>query len=175
MKTLYSMTWIIITLLMVSFTTVAQEDEKEWLTGEITVEQITEKPENAWFEANYEAYAPDMDEVEVIQKIPENYEFVVIGGEWCHVTRANLPKLYKVIDLAAIPRDRVHVHFVNQHFDSEAEENLAEIYDIEGVPTFIILKDGKEVDRFAVYQDQTIEESMADLVAELLHDVNGAF
>lgn len=73
-------------------------------------------------------------------------------GKWCGPCQRLAPVLEKV---ASNMQGKVKIVKV----ETTQSKNLADSYHIEGVPTLILFKNGKEIDRIVGYRDQNAIEN----------------
>ncbi|MHA4808352.1 thioredoxin family protein [Flavitalea flava] len=98
-----------------------------------------------WFSENQKGYTPPPGEVAVLAAKGIQVRFLVFGGTWSPDTRYLLPKFFSLLDAASIPGKQVTLIGVDR--DKHAADHLAEDLHITRLPTFIVLKDGKEIGR----------------------------
>jgi thioredoxin 1 len=84
-------------------------------------------------------------------------EILVFTARWCGVCKGVLPKIQE------IAKARPNILFKYIDVDDNPEE--AKARDITGVPTFVALQGGEEVDRLIGYRD---DESMEKLVLSVI-------
>lgn len=114
-----------------------------------------------WFPANYGAYQPDPAVLKELQAALTTHEILAFGGTWCGDTRYLLPKFYKVMD--ALPRPpKVTLILVDN--DKKSGTGIEANYNIQYVPTFIVLLDGKEIGRVVETVETNIEQELLDIV-----------
>ncbi len=117
-----------------------------------------------WYAGGYNQYTPNADAVAVLQKsITADNELLVFGGTWCGDTQYLLPKFYKVMD-AITPVPKTTLVFVDR--DKKSGEGIEKQYNIERVPTFIVLKNGVEVGRVVETVENSIEADLAAIFAQ---------
>ena len=94
-------------------------------------------------------YIPDAGAVAALKAKGSLVELLVFGGTWCDDTKDILPKFFAITDAASFPENRITL--VGVDHNKKAINNLSEAMNITNVPTFIILRDGKEVGRVVEY------------------------
>lgn len=159
MKTIFSI--LIITLVFYQFS-LGQEPSPSLLVGKTDVNTIEKNPQYQWFDNGYNQYNPDSNIVLQLKSIPNNYSFIAIGGTWCGDTHKNLPNFYKVIDQADIPRESISLFLVNTQ--KKSPEGITKKYNVKRIPTFIVLKNGKEVGRITENPEATIEKDLLNIL-----------
>jgi len=101
-----------------------------------------------WFHENQSGYMPNAEETAVLKEKGPQVQFLVFGGTWCNDTKYILPKFFTLLDAGSFPRDQVTLVGVDR--DKKTVNHLSEIMHITSIPTFILLKNGKEVGRVTV-------------------------
>lgn len=124
--------------------------------GFIDIEKI--ESSNDWFSKGYLAYEPDKIFSDSIRSLPADRKVIVFAGLWCSDTRDLIPKFYKLSDQVNISRADISLYLLdeNKHSQEELEKQFA----VTNVPTFIILKDGKEIGRVVESVKTTIEQDL---------------
>jgi thiol-disulfide isomerase/thioredoxin len=120
-------------------------DGTKVLKGIITKDLIAKDSSFKWFAENQKGFVPNSDAVTALKNKGSQLQFIVFGGTWCDDTKNLLPKYYSWLAAAGFPEDRVTLIGVDR--SKKTLSHLAEALGIINVPTFIVLKDGKEIGR----------------------------
>lgn len=147
-----------------SVITSGNEEQQEMLVGKFTKEDLQTGPYEQWFTQGYEGYTPSEEALETIKNNISEYEIVGFMGTWCPDSRREVPKFFKLLDEAGYDLNKLTMIGVNR--SKSTPENLEEGYNMSRVPTFIFMKDGKEVNRFVEYPQASMEEDIAKIVTE---------
>lgn len=102
-----------------------------------------------WYNSSAGNYKPDTATLTAFEKAKDKVQFVVFGGTWCEDTQSILPKFFKLQEMSGIADNVITFFGVNR-----AKKSLASITDAFGiinVPTIIVMKNGKEIDRVVEY------------------------
>lgn len=102
-----------------------------------------------WYSKNQAGYNPDTATINAFERAKGKYQFVVFGGTWCEDTQFILPKFFKLQEKSGLSDDVITLYGVNRAKNSLG--NIAKAFNITLVPTIIVMKDGKEVDRVVEY------------------------
>ena len=102
-----------------------------------------------WFGPSQGYYKPDTAILNAFERAKGKYQFVIFGGTWCEDTQFILPKFFKLQEASGIPDDAITLFGVNRAKTSLG--NIAQAFNIKMVPTIIVIKDGKEIDRVVEY------------------------
>ena len=148
---------------IVSDTDAEEGDIQSMIVGKFTKEDLMKAPFSSWFEKGYNDYQPTAEELARIKENISDFEVVGFIGTWCPDSRRELPKLFKILDEAGYDLSKLTMVGVTR--GKSTPENLEEGYNMHRVPTFIFLKDGKEVNRFVEYGVETIEKDIAKIVS----------
>lgn len=142
----------------------AEENEiQSMIVGKFTKEDLLKPPFATWFEKGYNDYQPKAEAIATIKNNISNYEIVGFVGTWCPDSRREIPKLYKILEEAGYDLSKLTMVGVTR--GKSTPENLEEGYNMHRVPTFIFIKDGKEINRFVEYEVETIEDDIAKIVS----------
>ena len=91
---------------------------------------------------------------------------IVFGGTWCEDTQNLLPQFYNLIDASKYPEKSIELIAVNKQ--KETISDLHKKYKIENVPTFIVMKDGKEIGRVVEYgKEGDITKELGNIVRNM--------
>ncbi len=130
------------------------------LVGKGHRSDLEKKYYNEWFDANYRDYRPDIQIINKLKSVINNYKIVVVMGTWCPDSRKQVPVLYKVLDEAGY-RNKPDIYFVPRKYK---HYKPAKRYNIIRVPTIIIYKDDKEKGRIIEYPMKTIEADLLKIM-----------
>lgn len=143
--------------------TVVSDTETKVLRGVISRSLIENDTTFGWFKENMQLGMADEAAVNVLSKHKDHFSFIVFGGTWCHDTQNLLSKFYRMIDKSGFPADKVSLVGVDR--DKTAPHDLHLKWKITNVPTFLVLKDGKEVGRVVEYgKTGNIEKELSDII-----------
>lgn len=130
------------------------------LVGETTVEAIFET--NPLYRRGKEQYEPEAAAVAKLKEVGAGYEIEVWFGSWCPHCQRVVPRFMKVMQEVDNPNVTVTYHGVPRQFGNYEP---ARQRDVNGLPTFIVLKNGREYSRFkGGGQGQSLEAEMAEIL-----------
>jgi thiol-disulfide isomerase/thioredoxin len=134
------------------------------LKGYITRNLLESDTAFKWFAKNLKYGTPDEAAVESFRKNGQNFSVLVFGGTWCHDTQNLLPVFYQLVDKSGYPQNKITLVAVDR--EKTAPDELHKKYNIINVPTFIVLKDGKEVGRVVEYgKEGKIDKELGEIVS----------
>jgi thiol-disulfide isomerase/thioredoxin len=123
--------------------------EVKIVRGLINKYQIQNDTAFKWFGPNQGGYKPDSATLNAFERAKGKYQFVIFGGTWCEDTQFILPKFFKLQEASGFPDNAVTLFGVDRAKTSLG--SIASAFNIKLVPTIIVMKDGKEIDRVVEY------------------------
>jgi thiol-disulfide isomerase/thioredoxin len=111
-----------------------------------------------FFWNRYRDYTPRKDVVDKIAGIHGSFDILVFFGTWCKDSVSEVPKILRILDAAGNKDIKLALYGV----DRSKKEGLgmSEKFDIQRVPTTIVLRDGKELGRIVEYPEKSNEEDL---------------
>jgi len=123
--------------------------EVKVVRGLINKYQIQNDTAFKWYLPSQGYYKPDTATINAFERAKGKYQLVVFGGTWCEDTQFILPKFFKLQEASGFPDDAITMFGVNREKTSLG--SIARAFNITLVPTIIVMKDGKEIDRVVEY------------------------
>ncbi len=118
---------------------------------------------------NLVSYAPDAGVVEKIRAVTSKrraeLKVEVVLGTWCGDSRREVPRFIKIQQM--LGDDRMPVAFMGVDRSKQHPSDVAEGRDIQRVPTFIVLHEGREIGRIIETPKVSIEADLAAILATL--------
>ena len=102
-----------------------------------------------WYHPNKQGYTPEKNALEALKANRDSINIIAFGGTWCGDTQSLFPKFFALTDAAGFSADRVTVIGVDR--SKKTIQHLTEAFNVTRVPTFIIMKQGKEIGRVVEY------------------------
>ena len=115
-----------------------------------------------WFKTNYESYTVDSTSLQSISALSYDIHFVMVLGTWCGDSKKEVPKLFKVFDSANIPEHKILMIGVDR--SKKSYDGLSDKYNIQRVPTLIVLKGDQELGRIVEYPKETLEKDILKIL-----------
>ncbi|MDT0684913.1 thioredoxin family protein [Autumnicola psychrophila] len=137
--------------------------QKDMLLGEFQREELEKEPFLSWFESGYSDYDPKEKAMQIIKENISDYEITLVMVTWCRDSKRETPKFFKILDMANYNVEKLTTIAVDTNKKNPG--NIQEGLNVEMVPTIIFYKDGKEVNRFVEYPQESIEEDIAKIVS----------
>ncbi len=135
---------------------------KMMLVGKEDRKALQIAPFNVWYTPNYENYTVDGESLAAIQKGLDGVSITTFMGTWCGDSKRQTPRMFKILD---------QVNFEDQNLElitvDRTKQNPKEYTDgknIMRVPTFIFVKEGKEIGRIVERPVETLEKDMLKIL-----------
>jgi thiol-disulfide isomerase/thioredoxin len=111
-----------------------------------------------WYKTNYEMYFVDTTVLNEIKTLSDGIHFVLVMGTWCGDSKREVPYLFKIFDKAKISDHRLLMVGVDR--SKKSADGLTEKYNIQRVPTLIVLKGDQELGRIVETPRETLEKDI---------------
>ena len=132
------------------------------LKGFMNKKELASDTAFTWYTQNFKSFTPNTEVVKQFSN-KAGISLVVFGGTWCDDTKQLLPKFFATTEAAGFPED--HLTLIGVDRNKKTLYNLSEAFAVMNVPTFIVMKDGKEVGRVVEYgKTGTPEKEVAEII-----------
>jgi len=119
-----------------------------------------------WFKDNMKFGQADAAAVAAFKQHAQDIQLVVFGGTWCEDTQNLLPVFYRLIDKSGFPDSSITLIGVDR--PKTTLYDLHKAFNVTKAPTFIVMKDGKEVGRVEEYGKLgQIDKELGEIVASI--------
>ncbi|HEX6333639.1 MAG TPA: thioredoxin family protein [Flavisolibacter sp.] len=119
------------------------------IKGFISKEELATDTAFAWFLQNQQQFTPDAGAVKAFSDNRDSINIIAFAGTWCGDTKSLLPKFFVLADAAGFPLDRITILGVDR--SKKTIQHLSEAFGVTNVPTFIVMKNGREIGRVVEY------------------------
>jgi thiol-disulfide isomerase/thioredoxin len=145
---------------------VVSDSETKVLKGILSRAIIENDTAFGWFKENMQYGRVDAYALQQFKEKKSAFSLLIFCGTWCHDSQNILPKIYRLLDQSGFSSNKVSL--VGMDRAKTAPGHLEVKWKIESVPTFIVLKNGKEVGRVVEYgKTGNVEKELGDIVAGL--------
>lgn len=136
------------------------------LLGKISNEGLSSNSYSEWFTNNFDEYTPKQTTIETLKKELDTYTITAFMGTWCGDSKREVPRFYKVLEAANFPLDRLTMVAVSRDRESykQSPGGEEEGLNIHRVPTFIVYKNGEEVNRIVESPVFSLEEDLVQIL-----------
>ena len=119
-----------------------------------------------WFKQNYDLGNADAGAVSAFQKNKDSFQMVVFFGTWCEDSQNLVPAFFRLVDKSGYNQSSISLIGVDR--SKTTLDDLNRAFNITRVPTFIVMKNGKEVGRVVEYgKSGVMDKELGEIVASL--------
>ena len=129
------------------------------LRGLISRADIENDTSFSWFQKNYKLGKPDAGAIKAFKEHAGDFQMLIFAGTWCPDTHNLLPEFYRLADASGYADSSITL--VGVDHAKTTLDNLNKTFHLVDVPTFIVMKNGKEVGRVVEYGESG--EAMKEL------------
>lgn len=153
-----------------SYTCMAQTpvEKPRILYGICTSDSLRAEPFGKWFNANFESYTPHAVYTTPLKKQRfENIQVKVFFGTWCGDSKREVPRFLKLLSAISFPENKVQL-FALGGSDSLVKQSPGHEeagLGIFRVPTFIVYKNGVEINRINEYPVFSLEKDLLAILS----------
>lgn len=142
------------------------DGKQAYLIGKIDKSGFEDEKYSSWFNNNYEAYKPEAEVIKALKLKLKDYNIKLFMGTWCGDSKREVPKFYKILEAADYPMNQLMAVAVSREKSmyKESPQHEEKGLNIVRVPTFIIYKDGKEVNRVIERPVETLEKDILNII-----------
>ncbi len=132
------------------------EKNNKVIKGLMSFEELQRDSAFAWFDIEYRSYHPKGLAISQLKASGREDEIIIFAGTWCGDTKEQLPRFYHILQDANFPMHRIVMHGVDHKKHALGREDKK--FKIERIPTFIFLRNGKEIGRIIETPVKSLEE-----------------
>lgn len=108
------------------------------------------------------SYLPDPSAIAFLQQFDRPVEIVLFHGAWCKDCRREVPRFMRILELARNP----HFTLTEYEVTPEKKDVLGKFEElgIKRVPTFIVIREGRELGRIIEAPEKSLEEDLVSIL-----------
>lgn len=139
------------------------------LVGKINRTGLQKEPYKIWFQENYERYQVDAATLQPMKDKLKNTDLLVFMGTWCSDSKREVPRLFKILDQIGYAEQKLQVVAVDNNPDryKQSPQHEEKNWNIEYVPTIILIQNGKEIGRIVEMPQATLEKDLASFIGQI--------
>lgn len=138
------------------------EGEDSILVGLHSRKELEIAPYKQWFDENYQDYKINDSLLSELKPLLDGITVKVFMGTWCSDSQYHVPSFFKIMDKADYSYEDFELYSMTE--DKVTPENFEQGLNVKQVPTFIIYKDGKELNRIVEYPIVSLEKDLLDIL-----------
>jgi thiol-disulfide isomerase/thioredoxin len=141
-------------------------DRGKVLKGLVTRQDIESDTAFKWFKQNMQFGTANAPAIDAFKKNGAKFQVVVFFGTWCEDSQNLVPVFYRLADKSGYPVENITLIAVDRA--KTTLDNLHTAFHITNVPTFIVMKDGKELGRVVEYGKYgEIDKELGEIAASI--------
>jgi thiol-disulfide isomerase/thioredoxin len=115
-----------------------------------------------WFNSEYENYEINASVLDSLKTDLSDISIKVIMGSWCSDSRREVPRFYKLLDELKFNYDNFML--ISTDRKKESPDGDVSDLDIKFVPTFIVMRNEKEIGRIIESPKTTLEKDLLEII-----------
>ncbi len=153
---------------------ITEENKNPFLLGEINKEGLLSQNYAEWFLKNYAAYEVDIETINQLKTTLADVTITVFLGTWCGDSKREVPKFYKVIDEIGFPEKQIQIFALSakEEMYKQSPNKNEKGLNIHRVPTFIISKNGEELNRIIEFPVESFEKDLLKISTNQYYEPN---
>ncbi|MEG3768290.1 TlpA family protein disulfide reductase [Alteromonas sp. 14N.309.X.WAT.G.H12] len=149
---------ILLLVAVISACSYSSASQQEDAVGEISQQQLL--VQYPVFSDNYNAYSPSDEEVSALASL-QGHSLLVLFGTWCHDSEREVPRLLKTLDANGL--NGINIQLIAVDRNKRDPKGIALSHELKYTPTFILLKDDKELGRVVERPKLTLAQDLQAL------------
>jgi thiol-disulfide isomerase/thioredoxin len=119
------------------------------------------------YNMRYVDYVPNSDAVQTIHNCRAPVEIKVFWGDWCKDSKKYIPGFIKSLEFAE--NNNISVTYINLDLQKKEPAEAIAGWNIQNIPTFVVLSGGKEIGRIVETPKATVEQDLAAIITPLMN------
>lgn len=115
------------------------------------------------YDSDYEAEKEKIKELRMLVQM-NRASFIVFGASWCEDSEIQMPKIFKLLSDIGISPALVPLYALDR--DKKDSEGMAEKYNIEKVPTIVVIASDHELGRIVEYPEVSLEDDLKKILTK---------
>jgi thiol-disulfide isomerase/thioredoxin len=137
--------------------------DSSMIVGELKRLDIQTGDFGKFFMDAYRAYVVNNDLLSTIENYIYQYSVTIVMATWCHDSKEQVPRFYKILDKLDYNTENVSLIGVDRSKLAD-DIDISEM-NIKRVPTFIFYKDGKEKGRIIETPETILEKDILNILS----------
>lgn len=130
------------------------------MTGELTEKQLLDQLPA--YRSGKIVYQPDPDALSQLRSLRSNIQILVFLGTWCPDSEREVPRFLKLMELTkGVP---ITYQLIGLDRSKRDAFGLAEKYQIEFVPTFVVIHHNEEIGRIVESATVSLEQDLLEII-----------
>ncbi len=112
------------------------------------------------YDGQYQADPRCIDE---LSQVSQTTHIAVIIGTWCPDCHRDIPRFMSILNAADNPR--LSAEYIGVNREKAYPRGHSEHYDFTRLPTYIVMRDGKEIGRVTERPQTTLEQDLVNILS----------
>lgn len=138
------------------------KEKPDFLVGKVNRSDIQKGEFAGYFFSEYKKYNPEQEIISKLKNGIYNKSVLVVLGTWCHDSKEQVPKFFKILDQLDYNTSLVEIICVDRK-KTAGSIDISQLK-IERVPTFIFYEKDIEVGRIIETPVLSIEEDLLNIL-----------
>lgn len=145
---------------------ISLENGQKFLIGEITTTGLSQSEYANWYLPNFNNYVPNETIISTIKEDLQEYQILIFLGTWCGDSKREVPRFLKILETANFPDTQLKIIALDKRKGKYKQSPTGEEWGLQilRVPTFILYKNGREVNRIIESPNTTLEEDLQKII-----------
>lgn len=145
---------------------ISLENGQKFLVGEITKKGLSLPAYESWYTSNFKNYTPNEPIISKIKEELKGYQVLAFLGTWCGDSKREVPRLLRILETADFPEAQLKIVALDKRKGKYKQSPTGEEWGLQilRVPTFILYKNGREVNRIIESPNTTLEEDLQKII-----------
>ena len=100
----------------------------------------------------------------LVGRMTDSVDYFVFLGTWCGDSKREVPRFLKLADSASIAADRIHLYALDR--TKTSKDGVSERFRVERLPTFVLMKNGRELGRIVETPKLSVEEDILNILVQ---------
>lgn len=142
--------------------TLAETTEGEIIfLGKISKEQLNNNEYTPWFLPAYENFQVPEEWIEKHKPLAKKLEFIILMGTWCSDSQREVPGMIRLVETLG-KKNKLQIFALDEF--KLSEDGIEKTWNVEQVPTLIVLEKGEELNRIVEFPLDTLEEDLGTIL-----------
>ncbi len=148
-------------------TEIKNQDGNTILAGHCSKSILQTGSYKEWYRKNYDNYSTDTANIEAIKPLIQNVVIEIFLGSWCGDSKREVPKMLKALEQAGIDSTHIKLLFVDNSTATykQSPQHEERGKNIHRVPTLIVYKGKKELNRLVESPVVSIEKDLLNILS----------
>ncbi len=145
------------------------------LYGVCTKDSLLADPFGKWYNSGYESYLPNTETISLLKKqTTDNVSIEIFFGTWCGDSKREVPRFLKLLNTLSFPDKKVKLVALGggDSLTKQSPDHEESGKGIFRVPTFIIYRNGIEVNRINEFPVFSLEKDLLSILSNQPYSPN---